>query len=109
MANKLNANSPHEQPNNQRVLGKGFGTTSFKKTSETAKAPEANVNIALSKLLAVSCRAAKGRASLQDKVVILVLLADVRNLCGHNKSRELNSDEVTELIDGVEKLTKTLS
>lgn len=35
-------------------------------------------------------------------------LGDLRNLCDHNKEREPTKDEVTELIDGVEKLTKTL-
>lgn len=35
-------------------------------------------------------------------------LGDVRNLCGHNKHREPTNDEVIELIDGVEKLCKTL-
>jgi hypothetical protein len=35
-------------------------------------------------------------------------LADIRNLCGHGKDREPAKDEVTELIDGTEKFTKTL-
>lgn len=35
-------------------------------------------------------------------------LADIRNLCGHNKEREPTASEVAELIDGVEKVTKTL-
>ena len=35
-------------------------------------------------------------------------LADLRNLCAHNKEREPTKDEVTDLIDGVVKLTKTL-
>jgi hypothetical protein len=35
-------------------------------------------------------------------------LGDIRNLCDHNKNREPTSDEVNELIDGVDKLTKTL-
>ena len=35
-------------------------------------------------------------------------LGDVRNLCDHNKEREPTKDEVEELIDGVEKYTKTL-
>jgi hypothetical protein len=35
-------------------------------------------------------------------------LGDLRNLCGHNKDREPTSDEVSELIDGVEKTIKTL-
>jgi hypothetical protein len=35
-------------------------------------------------------------------------LGDLRNLCDHNKDREPTKDEVAELIDGVEKLMKTL-
>lgn len=35
-------------------------------------------------------------------------LGDIRNLCGHNKEREPTREEVGELIDGVEKYTKTL-
>lgn len=35
-------------------------------------------------------------------------LGDLRNLCGHNKDREPTSEEVAELIDGVEKTIKTL-
>lgn len=35
-------------------------------------------------------------------------LGDIRNLCGHNKEREPTKDEVGELIDGVEKITKSL-
>jgi hypothetical protein len=35
-------------------------------------------------------------------------LGDLRNLCGHKKDREPTADEVTELISGVEKTTKTL-
>ena len=35
-------------------------------------------------------------------------LGDLRNLCSHNKEREATEVEVTELLDGVEKLTKTL-
>lgn len=35
-------------------------------------------------------------------------LGDLRNLCDHNKEREPTKDEVTELIDGVAKLTKTI-
>lgn len=35
-------------------------------------------------------------------------LADLRNLCGHGKDREPAKEEVTELIDGTEKFTKTL-
>jgi hypothetical protein len=35
-------------------------------------------------------------------------LADLRNHCDHNKTREPTSDEVNELIDGVKKITKTL-
>ena len=35
-------------------------------------------------------------------------LGDIRNLCDHNKDREPKRDEVEELVDGVEKFTKTL-
>jgi hypothetical protein len=35
-------------------------------------------------------------------------LADIRNLCDHNKHREPTKDEVIELVDGAEKLCKTL-
>ena len=35
-------------------------------------------------------------------------LGDIRNLCDHNKDREPTKDEVEELVNGVEKITKTL-
>ena len=35
-------------------------------------------------------------------------LGDIRNLCDHHKQREPTKEEVDELIDGVEKYTKTL-
>lgn len=35
-------------------------------------------------------------------------LGDIRNLCDHNKDREPTKDELSELVDGVEKFTKTL-
>jgi len=35
-------------------------------------------------------------------------LGDIRNLCDHNKQREPTKDEVEELINGTEKITKTL-
>ena len=35
-------------------------------------------------------------------------LGDIRNLCSHNKEREPTKDEVSELITGTEKFTKTL-
>jgi hypothetical protein len=35
-------------------------------------------------------------------------LADIRNLCDHSKQREPTADEITDLIDGVEKTIKTL-
>lgn len=35
-------------------------------------------------------------------------LGDLRNLCDHNKHREPGKDEIEELINGVEKLSKTL-
>lgn len=38
----------------------------------------------------------------------ILRLGDIRNLCDHNKQREPTKDEVIELIDGAEKLCKTL-
>ena len=35
-------------------------------------------------------------------------LGDIRNLCDHNKDREPTREEAQELVDGVEKFTKTL-
>lgn len=35
-------------------------------------------------------------------------LGDLRNLCDHDKKKEPSKDQVTELIEGVTKLTKTL-
>ncbi len=35
-------------------------------------------------------------------------LADLRNLCGHDKKREPKKEEIEELIDGVEKVMKTI-
>lgn len=35
-------------------------------------------------------------------------LGDIRNLCDHNKDREPTKDEVQELINGADKITKTL-
>ena len=35
-------------------------------------------------------------------------LGDIRNLCDHNKKREPTKEEAQELVDGVEKFTKTL-
>ncbi len=35
-------------------------------------------------------------------------LGDLRNLCDHNKSREPTKDEISELIEGTSKITKTL-
>ena len=35
-------------------------------------------------------------------------LSDLRNLCDHNKADEPTSEQVTDLVDGVMKLTKTL-
>ena len=35
-------------------------------------------------------------------------LGDIRNLCDHNKGREPTKKELEELVDGVEKITKTL-
>ncbi len=36
-------------------------------------------------------------------------LADIRNLCDHKKQRDPTPDEVTELVDGVDKAIKTLT
>ncbi|MBZ9570640.1 hypothetical protein KQY27_03655 [Methanobrevibacter sp. TMH8] len=33
---------------------------------------------------------------------------DIRNLCDHNKDRDPKKEEISELINGIEKLTKTL-
>ncbi len=35
-------------------------------------------------------------------------LADLRNLCDHNKASDPTSDQVSDLLAGVRKLTKTL-
>jgi hypothetical protein len=35
-------------------------------------------------------------------------LADIRNLCDHNKQKDPTADQVTDLIDGVSKVTKTI-
>lgn len=35
-------------------------------------------------------------------------LGDLRNICGHKKHREPTSEEIAELINGTEKITKTL-
>ena len=35
-------------------------------------------------------------------------LADIRNLCNHKKQREPSEEEINDLINGVEKITKTL-
>ena len=35
-------------------------------------------------------------------------LADLRNLCDHNKKREPKKEEIEELISGIEKITKTV-
>lgn len=35
-------------------------------------------------------------------------LGDLRNLCCHHKEREPKKEEVTELVDGIDKVTKTL-
>lgn len=37
------------------------------------------------------------------------LLADVRNLCSHNKEREPTAAQVVDLIDGVDKIIKTIA
>ena len=35
-------------------------------------------------------------------------LADLRNLCDHNKKIEPKHEQIDELIDGVDKITKTI-
>jgi len=35
-------------------------------------------------------------------------LSDIRNLCDHNKKKEPTPEEVLDLINGVDKITKTL-
>lgn len=35
-------------------------------------------------------------------------LADLRNLCDHKKDRDPTAQEITELIDGVAKISKTV-
>lgn len=35
-------------------------------------------------------------------------LADLRNICGHQRGQEPTADEAKELIDGAEKMTKTV-
>jgi hypothetical protein len=35
-------------------------------------------------------------------------LADIRNLCDHNKHKEPGADQISDLIDGVAKVTKTI-
>ena len=37
------------------------------------------------------------------------LLADIRNICDHHKDREPTKDQVSDLIDGTEKVLKTLT
>jgi hypothetical protein len=37
------------------------------------------------------------------------LLADIRNLCCHNKQKEPTSEQVADLVDGTEKVLKTIS
>jgi hypothetical protein len=35
-------------------------------------------------------------------------LGDLRNLCGHKRDREPTKEDVAELLDGVDKTTKTI-
>tara|TARA_R110002110_G_scaffold403658_1_gene621536 strand:+ start:110 stop:661 length:552 start_codon:yes stop_codon:yes gene_type:complete len=37
------------------------------------------------------------------------LMADIRNLCDHNKQKEPSSEQVTDLIDGTKKILKTVA
>lgn len=39
----------------------------------------------------------------------ITLLGDYRNLCDHNKQKEPTADQVTDLIDGTDKVLKTIS
>jgi hypothetical protein len=36
------------------------------------------------------------------------MLADIRNICDHNKQKEPTDTQVTDLIDGTEKILKTV-
>ena len=36
------------------------------------------------------------------------MLADIRNLCDHNKAKEPTEQQVTDLIDGTHKVLKTV-
>jgi len=53
--------------------------------------------------------------SLKDKVYNLPTfrniqrLADIRNICGHEKKNEPTTEEVEELIVGVDKIVKTVN
>lgn len=39
----------------------------------------------------------------------ITLMGDYRNLCDHNKQKEPTSDQVTELVDGADKILKTIA
>lgn len=39
----------------------------------------------------------------------VAMLADIRNLCDHNKDREPSVEQVTDLIDGADKVLKTIA
>lgn len=39
----------------------------------------------------------------------ITLLADLRNLCDHNKQKEPSPEQITDLIDGTEKILKTVA
>jgi hypothetical protein len=39
---------------------------------------------------------------------LVSMLADIRNLCDHNKQKEPTQQQVTDLIDGTDKVLKTI-
>jgi hypothetical protein len=39
---------------------------------------------------------------------LISMLADIRNICDHNKQKEPTDTQVTDLIDGTEKILKTV-
>ena len=39
----------------------------------------------------------------------ITLLGDIRNICDHNKQKEPTEQQVTDLIDGSDKVLKTIA
>ena len=39
----------------------------------------------------------------------ITLLGDIRNICDHNKQKEPTEQQVTDLIDGADKVLKTVA